>query len=100
MVKCPICETGELQKGKTKEEMHGVYLGEYPAEVCESCGESFVNSDAMRRIERKAKKKEIWEIRKKIRTEAEMAEELLKLSMQKGYLTSEKELAEALKIKS
>ncbi len=67
MVKCPICEKGELQKSKVKEEMHGVYLGEYPAEICKSCGESFVDSEAMRKIEEKAREKGVWGIGKKIK---------------------------------
>lgn len=58
-MKCPICK-GEIKKKKVKEEMFGVYLGDYPADVCSKCGESFVNSKVMKQIEDKAKEKGIW----------------------------------------
>lgn len=58
-MKCPIC-SGESKRKKIKEEMFGTYLGEYPADVCTECGESFVDSQTMRQIEDKAKKLGIW----------------------------------------
>ena len=57
---CPICEKGILKKGKIKEHMFGVYLGEFPADICSKCGESFTDSDTTRKIEEAAKKKGIW----------------------------------------
>jgi len=48
MVRCPSCGKGELHRGKIREQMFGVDLGEYPAEICDSCGESFVDQKAMR----------------------------------------------------
>jgi len=59
-MKCPICGKGLLRKGKIKEYMFGVYLGEYPAELCNKCGESFVDSKTMQKIEDKAKEEGIW----------------------------------------
>ena len=59
-MKCPICEKGTLKKSKTKEYMFGVYLGEFPAEVCTKCGESFTDSTTTKKIEEAAKKKGIW----------------------------------------
>lgn len=59
-MKCPICEKGILKKGVVKEYMLGKFLGEFPAEICSKCKESFVNSDSMRQIEDAAKKKGIW----------------------------------------
>lgn len=59
-MKCPICNKGELKKGKTKETMFGVYLGEFPAVVCPKCGESFTDSATTKRIEEAAKEKGIW----------------------------------------
>ena len=41
--KCPICGKGILKKKKIKEEMFGVHLGEFPADVCDECGESFTD---------------------------------------------------------
>ena len=60
MTKCPICEKGELKKDKIEESMFGVYLGEFPAEMCTKCGESFTDADTTKKIEEAAKKKGIW----------------------------------------
>ncbi len=60
MVKCPNCEKGELKKGKTKETMFGVYLGEFPADICSTCGESFTDEKTTQQIENVAKKKGLW----------------------------------------
>jgi len=59
-MKCPICEKGALKKGKIREAMFGVDLGEFPAEVCIKCGESFTDEETTRKIEEAAKKKGIW----------------------------------------
>ncbi|MBU1204201.1 MAG: AbrB/MazE/SpoVT family DNA-binding domain-containing protein [Nanoarchaeota archaeon] len=59
-MRCPICEKGILKKGKIKEYMHGVYLGEFPAEICSSCRESFMDSKTTKRVEEAAKVKGIW----------------------------------------
>ena len=40
-MKCPICEKGILKKGKITEHMFGVFLGEFPAEICSKCGEIY-----------------------------------------------------------
>ncbi|MDP2750802.1 MAG: AbrB/MazE/SpoVT family DNA-binding domain-containing protein [Nanoarchaeota archaeon] len=64
-MKCPICENGILKKGTIKETMFGVYLGEFPAEICSKCNESFTNSETMQKIEDAAKKKGIWGLGKK-----------------------------------
>ena len=59
-MECPICEKGNLKKTKIKESMFGVYLGEFEAEVCSKCGESFTDSKTTKKIEDVAKKKGIW----------------------------------------
>ena len=59
-MKCPICEKGILKKTKKKEYMFGVYLGEFPADVCSKCNESFTDSATTRKIEEIAKDKGIW----------------------------------------
>ena len=64
--KCPVCGKGQLHRGKVREEMFGVDLGEYPAEVCDSCGESFVDQDAMKKIEARAKEAGLWGLAKKV----------------------------------
>lgn len=64
-MKCPICEKGELKKGKIKETMFGVYLGEFPADICSKCNESFTDSETTRKIEDIAKQKGIWGLGRK-----------------------------------
>jgi YgiT-type zinc finger domain-containing protein len=66
MAKCPVCNKGTLRKGKIREEMFGIDLGEYPAEICDSCGESFVDEVAMRKIEARAKELGLWGLAKKV----------------------------------
>ncbi|MFH1510758.1 MAG: hypothetical protein ABIF10_03630 [Candidatus Woesearchaeota archaeon] len=46
-MKCPVCDKGILRKGKTKEYLFGVFLGEFPAEICDKCQESIVDSTTM-----------------------------------------------------
>lgn len=64
-MKCPVCDKGDLKKGKIKEYMFGVYLGEFSAEICTKCKESFTDSETTRKIEEIAKKKGIWGLGKK-----------------------------------
>ncbi len=64
-MKCPVCEKGTLRKGKIKETMFGVYLGEFPAEICSNCNESFTDEKTTKAIEEEAKKKGIWGLGKK-----------------------------------
>lgn len=67
MKKCPVCEKGSLKKGEVEEEMFGVKLGRFPAEVCTSCGESFVDDAAVQKIEARAKELGIWGLAKKVK---------------------------------
>tara|TARA_Y100000310_G_scaffold277777_1_gene295798 strand:- start:385 stop:720 length:336 start_codon:yes stop_codon:yes gene_type:complete len=62
MTNCPVCDDGELKKGKIKEYMFGVFLGEFPADICSKCGESFTDEETTRDIEVVAKKKGLWEL--------------------------------------
>lgn len=66
-MKCPMCGKGTLKKGKIKETMFGVYLGEFPAEICSRCNESFTDEKTTREMEEAAKKKGIWGLGKKTR---------------------------------
>ncbi len=67
MVKCPMCEKGNLKKGKVEEEMFGVSLGKFDAEICDQCGESFLDEAAMEKMEAKAKELGVWGLSKKIK---------------------------------
>ena len=64
-MKCPVCEKGELKKGKIREELFGVELGEFPAEICTKCRESFTDEATTKKIEEAAKKKGIWGLGRK-----------------------------------
>ncbi|MEW5937081.1 MAG: AbrB/MazE/SpoVT family DNA-binding domain-containing protein [Candidatus Thermoplasmatota archaeon] len=64
MARCPICGKGKLQIGEIEEEMFGVSLGAYSAEICDECGETFLDQDAMQEIERKAKTLGVWGLAK------------------------------------
>ena len=59
-MKCPMCNKGILKKEKTKEYMFGIYLGEFQANRCSKCGESFTDSATTKKIEEVAKEKGIW----------------------------------------
>ena len=63
-MKCPLCN-GMLKKGKIKEYVFGVYLGEFPADICDKCKESFTDSLTTKKIEETAKKKGIWDLGKR-----------------------------------
>lgn len=67
MKKCPICEIGNLKEGNLEEEMFGISLGRYQAEICDNCGESIVDENTMLEIEQKARKLGIWGLAKKIK---------------------------------
>lgn len=66
-MKCPVCEKGNLIKKKIDEEMFGIHLGKFPAEVCDVCGESFVDEEVMKKIEERAKELGIWGLSKKLK---------------------------------
>ncbi|MDI6654646.1 MAG: YgiT-type zinc finger protein [Candidatus Hydrothermarchaeota archaeon] len=66
-MKCPICEKGNLRNGVVEEKMFGVALGKFPAEICDKCGESFLDEEAMKKIEHKAKELGIWGLAEKLK---------------------------------
>lgn len=67
MVKCPVCDKGTLRKGMVEETMFGISLGKFPGEVCSKCNETFLDDDAMKKVERKAKELGIWGLSNKIK---------------------------------
>jgi transposase-like protein len=64
-MKCPTCGKGELKNKIIKESMHGVMLGEFSAQVCSKCNESFTDIDITKKIEDAAKKAGVWDLGKK-----------------------------------
>ncbi len=63
---CPVCGKGRLVRREIEEEMFGISLGTYRAEVCDACGESFVDGEVMDAIEAKAKELGLWGLAKKV----------------------------------
>jgi len=64
-MKCPVCGRGNLEKGKIREVMFGIDLGQFPAEICNKCKESFTDGNTTQAIEKAAKKKGIWGLGRK-----------------------------------
>jgi YgiT-type zinc finger domain-containing protein len=50
MTICPICNKGTLEKKEIREEVQGIFLGVFPAEVCNKCGESYTDSKTTKKI--------------------------------------------------
>lgn len=61
-MKCPMCNKGKLNRSRIKEIISRISLGEFPAYVCNKCGESFTNKDTTKKIEKIAKEKGVWGI--------------------------------------
>jgi ribosomal protein S27AE len=66
-MRCPACGEGSLRKKRVHEEMFGVDLGVYEAEVCDSCGESFMSATSMDKIEARAKELGLWGLASKVK---------------------------------
>lgn len=47
--------------------MFGVSLGKFPAEICGSCKETFLDEAAMTELERRAREAGVWGLGKKLR---------------------------------
>lgn len=60
MNKCYTCEKGNLIKKKVDYELHGESLGEFEAEVCDKCGETFFSEETSDKITAMAKKKGLF----------------------------------------
>ena len=59
-MKCPVCNMGDLEKKRVKEEQLGVYLGEYEGLECNCCKESFFDEETTKKILEKSKEKGIF----------------------------------------
>lgn len=47
---CPTCEKGTLKKTRIKEYMHGTYLGEFEAQECNNCKETYTDQETTKII--------------------------------------------------
>lgn len=60
MTNCYLCEKGTLQKKKVPYTLYGVHVGDFDAEVCSACHETFFDEQTSRKMSEQAKKKELW----------------------------------------
>ncbi len=67
VVKCPVCGRGSLRAKRAREEMFGITLGSYNAEVCDHCGEVFFTADSVDQIQARAKELGLWGIASKVK---------------------------------
>ncbi|MBI4919437.1 YgiT-type zinc finger protein [archaeon] len=58
--KCYMCEKGTLENKKVDFSLHGVVLGKFSAQVCDSCGEKFFDETSSDLIDKAAKEKGLW----------------------------------------
>ena len=67
MVQCYECGKGNLEEKKVDYFLYGIKIGRYPAEVCDKCGETFFDSDALEKIEQKTKELGLFGLRRKVK---------------------------------
>lgn len=65
--KCPVCRRGSLRLKRVREEMFGVDLGSYDAEVCSHCGEVFFTAESVDQIEARAREVGLWGLASKVK---------------------------------
>jgi ribosomal protein L40E len=65
--KCPLCAVGNLRSKKVREELFGVPLGVFDAEVCEKCHEVYFTADSVDKIESRAKELGLWGLASKVK---------------------------------
>ena len=56
METCYICQKGKLESKKVSYKLYGILIGNYPAEVCGLCGETFFSEETSDKITEKVKK--------------------------------------------
>lgn len=64
---CPGCGKGSLRSKRVREEMFGIALGSYDAEVCDQCSEVFFTADSVDKIEARAKELGLWGLASKVK---------------------------------
>lgn len=65
MKTCPLCEKGTLKKKTVPYTVYGFKLGDFPAEVCSSCGESWFGEETAKQIETEEKKRGLFGLSQK-----------------------------------
>jgi YgiT-type zinc finger domain-containing protein len=64
-MECPICEKGKLARKKVEYSYSDWHIGEYDADVCSKCGETFFTEKSSDAIEIKVKGLGMWGMEKK-----------------------------------
>ena len=59
-MKCPMCGKGKMSKEEVPVERLGVYLGSFPAWVCNKCGENIMDSKEVGEVENRIKELGLW----------------------------------------
>ena len=60
MTNCYICEKGTLKAKKVPYTLYGEHVGDFKAEVCDACGETFFAEEISKEITNAAKEKGLW----------------------------------------
>ena len=66
-MKCVMCGSNTVKKNVDYKEF-GVFLGNFKADVCQKCGETFFDSDTAGEIQAKSKKMGLFGLSKKTKT--------------------------------
>lgn len=59
-MKCYMCGKGTLASKEVVHKLYGVPIGNYPAEICEKCGEIFYDEETSNKIEADTKAKGLY----------------------------------------
>lgn len=59
-MKCYMCGKGTLARKEVVHKLYGVPIGNYPAEICEKCGEIFYDEETSNKIEADTKAKGLY----------------------------------------
>ena len=65
--KCYMCEKGNLLKKKVDYKLYGISIGEFDAEVCNKCSETFFDEEVSKKMTAIAKRKGLWGLQAKTR---------------------------------
>jgi len=65
--KCPLCGQGTLRPKRVPEQMFGIDLGTYSAEVCDRCGEVFFTGESVDEMEARARELGLWGLASKVK---------------------------------
>ena len=65
--RCPDCGKGTLRPERVREEMFGMELGTYAAEVCDRCSETFLTGESVDKIDTRAKELGLWGLASKVK---------------------------------